>query len=346
MASKVEPLSAERQKMMPALTKLQKKLCDSLQDGLPICRRPYAEIAKSLNSSERMVLQSVGRLRDMQIIRRIGALINYNALGKTGTLVTAHIAQENLRGVVEAVNSLAGVSHNYLRDHYYNLWFTLQAGSYREIKVLLADLSKRFGIKFYSLPAKRAFKLDVRFCSKRNGRLPGNGNNIPRDKVVKLTCDEKYIILKLQGNLKCVAQPFNFLCRKASLSGCSENLRIEDVLKIIKNLISKGVIRRIAAIVDHHRLGFVANVLFAAEVKSERIERVGRKLARLGMVSHCYRRKTFEGWPYSLLAMMHSQSMRQLRQVVNNFTKTENITSFELLPTIVELKRQPVRQDF
>jgi DNA-binding Lrp family transcriptional regulator len=338
MASKVEPLSAERQKMMPALTKLQKKLCDSLQDGLPICRRPYAEIAKSLNSSEQTVLQSVKCLRDMQIIRRIGALINYNALGKTGTLVTAHIAQENLRGVVEAVNSLAGVSHNYLRDHYYNLWFTLQADSHREIKVLLSDLSRRFGIKFYSLPAERAFKLDVRFDTERNGRLVKNACDIPKNKVVKLTCDEKYIILKLQGNLKCVAQPFNFLC--------SESFKIDDVLNIIKNLISKGVIRRIAAIVDHHRLGFVANVLFAAEVKSERIERVGRKLARLGMVSHCYRRKTFEGWPYSLLAMMHSQSMRQLRQVVNNFTKTENITLFELLPTVAELKKQPVNHQF
>jgi len=322
--------------MNDALTILQKKLCNLLQDGLPICRRPYAEIAKSLNSDEQTVLQSVRRLRDMQIIRRMGAMINYRSLGRVSTLVAAHIAQENLREVVEAVNALAGVSHNYLRDHYYNLWFTFQAGSYREIKVLLSDLSKRFGIKFYSLPAKRAFKLDVRFNNERNGRLVKNACDIPKNKVVKLTCDEKYVISKLRGNLKCVAQPFDFLC--------SERLKIGDVLKIIKRLIDKGVIRRIAAIVNHRRLGFVANVLFAAKVKDEQIERVGKKLASLAMVSHCYHRKTFECWPYNLLAMMHNRNVRQLRQAINNFTKTENITSFELLPTIVELKRQPVRQ--
>ena len=340
--------------MTMVLAKLQKQLCNLLQDGLPICRRPYAEIAKSLNSDEQTVLQSVRQLRDMQIIRRIGAMINYRALGRVSTLVAAHIAQENLQEVVEAVNALAGVSHNYLRDHYYNLWFTLQAHSQREIKVLLAGISKRFGTEFYSLPARRAFKLDVRFNAGRNGRLvkcrkaslSGNSSRflkpvrdgLRQDKAIKLTNDEKYIISKLQCNFKYVAQPFDFLC--------SERLKIDDVLKIIERLVDKGVIRRIAAIVDHRRLGFVANVLFAAKVKDEQIERVGKKLACLGMVSHCYHRKTFESWPYNLLAMMHNRNVRQLRQAINNFTKTENITSFELLPTIVELKRQPVRQDF
>jgi len=328
--------------MNDALTILQKKLCNLLQDGLPICRRPYAELAKSLNSDEKTVLRSVRQLRDMQIIRRTGALINYRVLGRVSTLVAAHIAQENLREVVEAVNSLAGVSHNYLRDHHYNLWFTLQADSQREIKVLLARLSKRFRTEFYSLSARRAFKLDVRFDAGRNGPdFIGVKNSSPdlsglKDKAIKLTNDEKYIISKLQCNLKCVAQPFDFLC--------NENLKIDDVLKIIKRLIDKGVIRRIAAIVNHRRLGFVANVLFAAKVKDEQIERVGKKLASLAMVSHCYHRKTFECWPYNLLAMMHNRNVRQLRQAVTNFTKTESIASFELLPTIAELKRQPVRQ--
>lgn len=322
--------------MNDALTILQKKLCNLLQEGLPICRRPYAELAKSLNSDEKTVLRSVRQLRDIRIVRRTGAMINYQALGRVSTLVAAHIAQENLQKVVEAVNALAGVSHNYLRDHYYNLWFTLQAGSYREINVLLSDLSKRFGIKFYNLPAKRAFKLDVRFNAGRNGRLVKNSSRFLKDKAIKLTNDEKYIISKLQCNLKCVAQPFDFLC--------NEKLKIDDVLKIIKDLMSKGIIRRIAAVVDHRKLGFGANVLFAAKVKDEQIERVGKKLACLAMVSHCYHRKTFESWPYNLLAMMHNRNVRQLRQAINNFTKAENITSFELLPTIAELKRQPVRQ--
>ncbi len=98
------------------LTKLQKQLCNALQNGLPICARPFAEIAKGLDSSEEEVLEQTHRLKNAGIIRRIGALLNYRALGMTSTLVAAHVPQENIQEVADAVNSLENVSHNYLRD--------------------------------------------------------------------------------------------------------------------------------------------------------------------------------------------------------------------------------------
>jgi len=127
---------------------------------------------------------------------------------------------------------------------------------------------------------------------------------------------------------------------------CGEGLGKEDVLRIIKELIDKGVIRRIAAVVDHRKLGFVVNVLFACEVPQERIIAAGQRLACFKMVSHCYQRETFENWPYNLFAMMHGQSMGQIQHVINKFTEAEKIDSFQLLPTAAELKKQPVRHKF
>jgi DNA-binding Lrp family transcriptional regulator len=116
-----------------------------------------------------------------------------------------------------------------------------------------------------------------------------------------------------------------------------------EVLRVITELIAKGVIRRIAGVVDHRKLGFVANALFAGQVPKNKVIEVGKKLSRLRIVSHCYERKTFEGWPYNLFAMMHGKSMGQIQDVVDRFTRTEGIKSFQLLPTISELKKQTIK---
>ena len=102
-------------KMSVQLTPLQKRLCNILQEGLPVCPRPFAEIAKVLDSSEEIILRQIRELKKQGVIRRLGAMINYRALGRVSTFVTAHVPQEDLQEVAEAVNKLAGVSHNYLR---------------------------------------------------------------------------------------------------------------------------------------------------------------------------------------------------------------------------------------
>jgi DNA-binding Lrp family transcriptional regulator len=318
------------------LTKFQKQLCNALQKGLPICWRPFAEMAKELHSDEIKVLQQTRQLKDLGLIRRINAIVNHRALGLTSTLVAAHVPEQNLPEVVEAVNSLENVSHNYCRGHYYNLWFTLQAKTPEQIRDTLLNIGGCFGVDFHSLPVKRVFKLDVKFDAESQGQaLLQQIQKTPEAEPVELNKNEKLILSKLQNNLEIVEEPFAFLC--------DEGLAKENVLKITAELIDKGVIRRIAAVVDYRKLGFVANVLFAGEVPQERIVSAGKKLARFAVVSHCYERQTFEGWPYNLFAMMHGRSMGQIQRVINKFTEAEKIKSFQLLPTAAEFKKQPVR---
>jgi siroheme decarboxylase len=320
---------------MRNLTELQKQLCTTLQQGILVCEKPFAEIAAKLGVSENEVLEQIRLLKKDGIIRRFRAIINHRSLGKASTLVTAHVPDNILHDVTESVNALSGVSHNYLREHYYNLWFTLQAHTSGEIEQILSGLHKQFSIEFHSLPVVRTFKLSVQFNISDNPKSPENKTiRKPKDKAAKLNENEKYILSNLQNELEITEKPFSFLC--------NDELEIEEVLRIISKLVEKGVIRRIAAVIDYQQIGFNANVLFACEVPEEKIVKTGEKLAGLQIVSHCYQRKTFDGWPYNLFAMMHAQNTDEINEKINKFTKAEKINSYQLLPTISELKKEPV----
>jgi DNA-binding Lrp family transcriptional regulator len=317
------------------LSKFQKQLCNALQMGLPISKRPYAEIGESLDSDEETALEGTRELVKRRVIRRMGAVINRRATGEASTLVTARAAEDKLKGIVEAINELEGVSHNYLRKHFFNVWFTLRADSQRRIERVLRNLSRRFGATFYSLPIKRVFKLDVRFDAESNGRflLPAKDVRINREKV-KLDETDERILSGLDGGLEAVAQPYDFLC--------GVGLGINDVLRRISSMLKKGVIYRVGAVVDHHRIGFAANAMFVCRANGARAAKVGQRMAKLKIVSHCYERRPFEGWPYNIFAMMHGRSMGDIQKTINRFVKSEKIEAYELLPTVRELKKQRV----
>ncbi|MHC4739059.1 MAG: hypothetical protein ACYS9Y_09180, partial [Planctomycetota bacterium] len=140
-----------------------------------------------------------------------------------------------------------------------------------------------------------------------------NNAKIPQTQTnpVNLNENEKRVLSKLQTGLKPVQHPFEPLA--------ADGLNAQNVLKIIQKLLNKGVIRRLAAIVDYRSLGFTANALFVAEVPEKKIIDAGRNLAALPLVSHCYQRTTFQNWPYNLFAMLHSRSLDQIKDAVSQF---------------------------
>jgi DNA-binding Lrp family transcriptional regulator len=316
---------------MSNLSAFDKRLCNALQTGLPIAERPFAIIARLLKTSEAKVLERTRALVKLGVIRRLGVSINWRAIGKAGTLVAAHIEQKDLKKVVSAVNKLQGVSHNYLREHHYNLWFTLRADSQKDIDAILKKFSKRFGVRFNSLPVERVFKLDARFDATSDGKRLLSGCRMLNAERCTLYAVDRQILAKLQGGLKVVKRPFNFLGKDAF-----ENY---DSLIHIAEMIHSGVINRLGAMVNHNKLGFTANAMFACKANKSRAIKIGEKLAALGIVSHCYQRKTFKGWPYNIFAMMHGSDMREIHKVVERFVKKEGIKSFAVLPTAEKLKK-------
>ena len=141
-----------------------KKLLNLIQEDFPITAAPFAEVADRLGIGELEVRERVGRLKEEGIIRRIGAVFDLRKLGFTSTLCAARVPEDKVRPFVSVVNACPGVTHNYRREHDYNIWFTLIVPGEEELAATLAEIKQKTGIDdILSLRAVRTFKINARF---------------------------------------------------------------------------------------------------------------------------------------------------------------------------------------
>lgn len=139
-------------------------IINEIQSDFPITPRPYYELGRRFDLSEAEVLERVKRLKAEGIIRRIGGNFSSKRLDFTSTLCGAKVPEEKLDRFVQVVNSYPGVTHNYLRNHDYNVWFTFIAQSMLHIEEALKEISKATGVtEIINLPAVRQFKIKVDF---------------------------------------------------------------------------------------------------------------------------------------------------------------------------------------
>lgn len=142
---------------------IDKKLLDIIQTDFPLVPRPYEELGKRLGITQEEALARVKAMREGKIIRRLGANFQSAKLGFRSTLCGAHVPEDKLDAFIDCVNALPGVTHNYLRDHEFNVWFTLIGPSWEEVCATLSDLEQRTGIAIMNLPAEKLFKIRVDF---------------------------------------------------------------------------------------------------------------------------------------------------------------------------------------
>jgi siroheme decarboxylase len=146
------------------MDELDRRILNAIQSDFPIAPRPYGELGKRLGLSEEEVFHRVKRLKEEGVIRRIGGNFHSRKLDFTSTLCAAKVPEGNLKKFVEVVNRYPGVTHNYLRNHEYNVWFTFIAPSMGAIEEALQEISTITGVKeVHSLPALRMFKIKVDF---------------------------------------------------------------------------------------------------------------------------------------------------------------------------------------
>lgn len=142
---------------------IDKKLLDIIQTAFPLVPRPYEELGRQLGIPEEEALSRVKALKKKKIIRRLGANFQSAKLGFRSTLCGAHVPEEKLDSFIAEVNALPGVTHNYLRNHEFNVWFTLIGPSWDDVCATLKDLEERTGIAIMNLPAEKLFKIRVDF---------------------------------------------------------------------------------------------------------------------------------------------------------------------------------------
>lgn len=277
------------------------RLLNDFQRDFPLCPAPFAELAARLGVAETVVIRHLEELRRVGKIARVGPVFAPKRIGAS-TLAAMAVPPEKLEAVAEAVNRFPEVNHNYEREHRFNLWFVVTAGSEGRLQAALGAIEQSAGYPVLRLPLEQEFHIDLGFCL--------NGGDKKRPAVVAQSFAaprpleelERRLVMALQEGLPFFIRPFQVLAARV---GCEEI----EVLERIRRWCEEGVIKRFGVVVRHHELGFKANAMLVHDIPDGEVERVGNALAQADGVTLCYRRpRVLPDWPYNLFCMIHGQA--------------------------------------
>lgn len=142
---------------------LDRELLSMIQSDFPMVSRPYYEIALRFGITEEEVIRRLADLKAHRLIRRIGAVIESRLLGYVGTLCAAKVPETKLAEVAEIINAFDGITHNYIREHEFNIWFTFMASSKEELEKGIKDIEDMTGLSIISMPTRKTFKIKLEF---------------------------------------------------------------------------------------------------------------------------------------------------------------------------------------
>jgi DNA-binding Lrp family transcriptional regulator len=319
---------------------IDKQLLNNIQWSFPLADRPYLEISKQHNISEDEVMNRIAYMKDIGLIRQINAIFDTRRLGYKSALVAFAVKPDKLDYVANEVNKHPGVSHNYERNHDFNMWFTLAVPPYGDMKIDLDRLASLDGvIKYRLLPTLKLYKIGVRLDMVNDDtEKPKPIDEVKQlnSKKFDITEDDKHFIRELQKDLKVIPEPFKEM---------AENLGITttELFAKAKEYEKNGVMRRFAAILRHRDAGFSANGMIVWQVREDKIDEIGYKLAAFPQVSHCYRRPVYSDWQFNLFSMIHARTLEAAEKIAVQMSETVGIKNYRILFSSREFKKERVK---
>ncbi|MDP3850235.1 MAG: AsnC family transcriptional regulator [Luteolibacter sp.] len=317
-----------------------------LQETVPFTERPFADLGKRCGLTEDETLARVKALKEARVIRQISAIFDTRSLGYASSLVAAKIAPEHLDAAVGVINSHPGVSHNYLRNHEFNLWYTIAIPPVSNLGLegsvdLLHRLSGAETTRL--LPTLRLFKIGVRFDVEGDAK-PGDQaapayTEANRSETRPLTDQEIQFVRVMQRDIPLVAQPFMAMAEELGLP-------FGEAAAMHGEFLSSGRMRRFAAVLHHRKAGFGANAMgvWAGPQDDPRALRaLGETMAGFRAVSHCYQRPSYADWPYNLFTMVHGKSEQECEQTLAAIAEATGISDRHALYSTREFKKVRVR---
>ncbi len=299
------------------LDETDKRLMNLLQSSFPLDPEPFALLAAEAELELDDVLARTGRLLKERIIREITPIFDTRALGYDSMLVAAKVDGENPQRAAAAVNAHPGVSHNYLRTHDFNLWFTIAVppDSALGMEGTLAALMEETGAEsMRQLPTLTLFKINMNLeMEKGTEALSSAVEATPPRELERQPYDERDIatIRALQGPMEAVERPYDAAAAELGIT-------TEELLERLGSMIERKLLRRVAAILFHRRAGFSANGMGVWKVPEGEIMETGRRMAAFRGISHCYQRPTYEDWPYSVFTMAHGRSKQECDAILDS----------------------------
>jgi DNA-binding Lrp family transcriptional regulator len=321
-----------------ALDDLDKRLLNLMQGKFPIAERPYQHVAAEAGIEEQEVIERVQRLLDERIIRQVTPIFDTRALGYSSMLVAAKVDPENPWRAANVINEHPGVSHNYLRNHEFNIWFTIatEPDSKLGLDGTLKVLAQEAGAESVrQLPTLKLFK--IRMDLEMEGGTDALSKAVevaPPAETERQPYDEFDIavIRATQGNMPIVPEPYAPAAEKL-------NVPQAQLLSHLEQMQERRLLRRVAAILFHRRAGFSANGMGVWKVPDEQIMEIGPRMAAFRGISHCYERPTYADWPYSIFTMAHGRSKQECDAILDSIAADTGVTERSTLYSSTEFKK-------
>ncbi|HSR95206.1 MAG TPA: Lrp/AsnC family transcriptional regulator [Solirubrobacterales bacterium] len=320
MASVKLPQSKARSRKDGAaipLDETDKRLMNLLQSSFPLDPEPFALLASEAELDLDDVLARTRRLLGERIIREITPIFDTRALGYESMLVAAKVDGEHPQRAAAAVNAHPGVSHNYLRTHDFNLWFTIAVppDSGLGMEGTLEALMRETGAEsMRQLPTLTLFKINMNLeMEKGTDALAATVDATPPRELERQPYDQDDIatIRAMQGPMEAVERPYDAAAAELGIG-------TGELLERLRSMVERKLLRRVAAILFHRRAGFSANGMGVWKVPEAEIMETGRRMASFRGISHCYQRPTYADWPYSVFTMAHGRSKQECDAILDS----------------------------
>ena len=331
-------LRSRKQGAAVVLDDLDKRLLNLMQGRFPIAPRPYQHVAAEAGITEEAAMARVSELLEERIIRQVTPIFDTRALGYSSMLVAAKVDPENPWRAANIINAHPGVSHNYLRNHEFNIWFTIatEPDSPLGLEGTLEVLAREAGAESVrQLPTLKLFKIRMdlemeggtdALAKAAEAVAPAETEPQPYDEF------DKAVIRALQGDMPIIAEPY---APAAEQLGVSQ----EELLAHLTGMQERRLLRRVAAILFHRRAGFSANGMGVWKVPDDRILELGMRMAAFRGISHCYQRPTYADWPYSVFTMAHGRSKEECDAILDSIAADTGITERATLYSSTEFKK-------
>jgi len=323
------------------LDRIDQELLNLVQVEFPVVPAPFATLGETLGVSEGDVIERLGALKKNKIIRQISAIFDTRALGYRSSLIASRAPIDHVDEVAAVMSDHPGVSHNYRRDHEFNIWWTIAVPPTSSLEEHVDAVHTLAGAEQTRLMQTiRMFKIGVDLDM--TGKRPMDAKTtLPAYKASAkageaLDAHEIAVLRELQEDIALEPAPFVGMAERI---GTTE----DDVISTYRRFVDDGRCRRFAAVLHHRQAGFVANAMSVWKVPEDRIDDVGMQMAGFAAVSHCYQRPTYPDWPYNLFGMLHGRTKGDCEEAADAISRETGVSEHAMLYSTKEYKKVRVR---
>jgi DNA-binding Lrp family transcriptional regulator len=324
------------------------RLVDDYQSGFPVEERPFRTVGAELGIDEDEALARVRELYERGVFRRFGAVLNPPVIGSS-TLAAVQAPEERFEAIAEVVNGYRQVNHNYRREHDWNMWFVVTAGSRATRDAILDDIEERTGCPVLHLPMLTDFYIDLEFPVVNADRFAressGKGEDVRATDISEsatgnLSDLDARLLLAIQNGFALTATPYREVAADLGEP-------VGRVLDAIRRLRGTGCIKRIGCVVNHVLTGFDANCMVVWDVPDDDLDDRGTEVGALPYVTLCYHRprRPAQGWPYNLFTMIHGRDAEAVDGKIDDLAGEHLPYDHERLYSTATLKQTGARYD-